>query len=586
MDRFNARGAGQTSARRATRSLLSLVALWATTVPGSVGAAAEALRFDWFEYTGRDPVLASPVPAGSYLNPILAGYYPDPSITRAGDHYYLVNSSFAHFPGIPIHESTDLVHWRLIGHALADPAALPFDGLDISRGVFAPAIQFHDGTFYIINTLVDSGGNFLVTASDPAGPWSAPTWLKEIDGIDPSLFFDVDGKAYIVNNGPPDSLPRYEGHRAIWMQEFDTATRKLVGPRRVLVDGGTDIAKQPIWIEGPHLYRIKGWYYLMCAEGGTGPGHSEVVFRAHSPWGPFQPYAGNPILTQRDLPANRADPVTNAGHADLVQMQDGSWWAVFLASRPYDGERYNTGRETFLLPVTWQDGWPVILPHGQPVPYLLAGPRAPQGRHTSRGGAPAGAAAAGAAAPGSDPLAGNFTLRDGFDGAALRPEWLQVYAPSRSWYELAGGALAIHPLHVDLDAKRNPAFLARRQQHLHFDASTQLAPPAAAGVAAGLAAWQNDRHWYFLGTRRGADALQLFLERDAGAGRQVIASVSLADVQALRLRISGDGGRYSFFYDAGSGWQPLLEHDDASILSTQVAGGFVGTVLGPFAREE
>lgn len=581
MDRSDARGAGQPAARVNVGSWRLLVALWAAVGSSAVGAAAEPQHFDWFEYTGRDPVLAAPLPPGSYRNPILAGYYPDPSVTRVGDRYYLVNSSFAHYPGIPIHESTDLVHWKLVGHALTDPAAMRFDGLDISRGVFAPAIQFHDGTYYIVNTLVDAGGNFLVTAKDPGGPWSAPTWLEGIDGIDPSLFFDVDGKAYILNNGPPAYPPRYEGHRAIWMQAFDTATRKPVGPRRVLVDGGTDLSKQPIWIEGPHLYRIHGWYYLMCAEGGTGPGHSEVVFRARSPWGPFVPHAGNPILTQRDLPADRADPVTNAGHADLVQMKDGSWWAVFLASRPYDGEHYNTGRETFLLPVSWHDGWPRILPQARAVPYQLAGPRALESARGSRAELPAGAAS-----PGADPLAGNFTLRDEFDGAALRPEWLQVYAPAQRWYELDAGTLAIHPLNVDLDAKRNPSFLARRQQHLHFDASTQLTPPSAAGVAAGLAAWQNDRHWYFLGTRRDGDTLQLFVERDAGAGRQVVASVAMAVAQSLRLRISGDGGRYSFLYDAGSGWQPLLEHDDASILSTQVAGGFVGTVIGPFAREE
>ena len=161
-------------------------------------------------------------------------------------------------------------------------------------------------------------------------------WLKEIDGIDPSFFFDDDGKAYVLNNGPPEGTPLYHGHRAIWIQEFDVAAGKLVGPRKVIVNGGVDLSKKPIWIEGPHLYRIKGWYYLMCAEGGTGRGHSEVIFRAKSPWGPFEPYAGNPILTQRDLPPDRPNAVTNAGHADLVQMKDGSWWAVFLASRPYE----------------------------------------------------------------------------------------------------------------------------------------------------------------------------------------------------------------------------------------------------------
>ncbi len=534
-------------------------------------SADEAVKFDWFEYTGRDATFADPLPAGSFSNPILAGYYPDPSVTRVGDKYYLVNSTFAHFPGIPIHESSDLVHWRLIGHALSDPAKISFDGLDISRGVFAPAISFHDGTFYILNTLVDAGGNFLVTASNPAGPWSDPIWLKDFDGIDPAFFFDVDGKAYIVNNGPPAYQPLYDGHRAIWMQEFDLATNKLVGPRKVLIDGGVDISKRPIWIEGPHLYRIKGWYYLMCAEGGTGPGHSEVVFRARSPWGPFEPFKGNPILTQRDLPAGRANPVTNAGHADLVQMKDGTWWAVFLASRPYSGERYNTGRETFLLPVSWQSGWPEILAHGQSIPYTLAGPHAMAGSH---------------AVPDFDVLAGNFTMRDEFDGSSLRPEWLQVHVPTQKWFELRDGVMTIHPLKVNLDAKRNVSFLARRQQHLHFDASTELTPPASGGVAAGLAAYQNQNNWYFLGTRRVGDELQVFLERHAGTALQIAAGRALAMTQALRLRISGDGGRYSFYYDTGQGWQALLENDDASILSSEVAGGFVGTVLGPFARQE
>lgn len=533
--------------------------------------AGESVRFDWFEYTGRDTTLAGPLPAGSFRNPILPGYFPDPSVVRVGDKYYLVNSSFAHFPGIPVHESSDLIHWRLISYALNEPASVNFDGLDISRGAFAPAISFHRGTFYIVNTLVDAGGNYFVTATNPAGPWSDPYWLKELDGIDPSFFFDVDGKAYIINNGPPAYRPLYEGHRAIWMQEFNLATRKLVGPRKVLVDGGVDISKRPIWIEGPHLYRIRNRYYLMCAEGGTGPEHSEVVFRAASPWGPFEPFKGNPILTQRDLPAERANPVTNAGHADLVQMKDGSWWSVFLASRPYEGNRYNTGRETFLLPVTWKNDWPVILDHGLSIPYTLTGPHA---------------MANSPAAPGDSELSGNFTARDEFDGSSLRPEWLQIYAPAQRWFELSDGAITIHPLRVNLDARRNASFLARRQQHLHFDASTQLTPPVSGGVAAGLAVYQSEHAWYFLGTRRVGDALQVFLERHAGSALQIAAGRGIDAPATLRLRISGDGGRYSFYYDAGQGWQPLLENDDASILSSEVAGGFVGAVLGPFARQE
>jgi alpha-N-arabinofuranosidase len=530
--------------------------------------ATDAAQFSWFEYTGRDPIYSAPLPKGSFHNPVLAGYYPDPSVTRVGDRYYLVNSTFAHWPGIPIHESTDLVHWKLIGHALTDPGKVSFDGLGISAGVFAPAIEYHDGRFYIVNTLVGAGGNFFVTATNPRGPWSDPVWLKGIDGIDPSFFFDTNGKAYIVNNGPPEEAPRYQGHRAIWIQEFDVRANQPIGPRKVLVNGGVDISRQPIWIEGPHLYRIDDWYYLMCAEGGTGRDHSEVVFRSKSPWGRFEPYADNPILTQRDLPENRANPVTNSGHADLVQMKDGSWWALFLASRPYQNYLFNTGRETFLLPVTWKDAWPVVLEHGKAIPTTLPGPKVMKDD------------------AGGDALSGNFTRRDDFDGP-LGPEWIQVHVPKETWYTLRSGSLTIKPRKTPLTAKTNPTFLARRQQHQDFDASTELSIPEA-GVAAGLAVFQNEDHWYFLGVRQRRDGLHLFIERDAGQGPATVASHVLgrAAQLPLRLRISGDGGAYTFHYDAGQGWQRLTAPDDATFLSTEKAGGFVGTVIGPYARNE
>ena len=535
-------------------------------------AAGDPALFDWFEYTGRDAAYDAPLPRGAFHNPILAGYYPDPSITRVGDRFYLVNSSFAHWPGIPIHESTDLVHWKLVGHALADPAKVSFDKLGTSRGVFAPAIDHHDGLFYVVNTLVDAGGNFFVTAENPAGPWSDPVWLPEIDGIDPAFFFDTDGKAYIVNNGPPEGAPLYNGHRAIWMQEFDVAARRLVGPRKVLVNGGVDLAKRPIWIEGPHLYHVGDWYFLMCAEGGTDRNHSEVIFRSKSPWGPFEPYAGNPILTQRDLPAERTSPVTNAGHADLVQMKDGSWWAVFLASRPYRDYLFNTGRETFLLPVSWKDGWPVILEHGQAIPLTLPGPKAMTA----------------ASARGADALSGNFTKREEFDGK-LGPEWMTVHVPKPSdGPVMARGRLQLPAVHdATLADKRHAGFLARRQQHQNFDATTELAD-SLPGIEAGLAAFQNESHWYFLGIREHAPSgVEVFLRRAAGAAVEELAStVAAPRNHAVKLRITGAGPNYSFYYDAGAGWRPLRENDDGTMLSTEKAGGFVGTVIGPYAQEK
>ena len=555
----------RSSAPLSAACLLALMCALAT--PASA-AQPDAVRYDWFEYTGKDAVFGGELPAGHYRNPILAGFYPDPSITRAGDKFYLVNSTFAYYPGIPVFESSDLVHWRQIGHVIDRPTMLNFDGLGISRGVFAPTIEFHDGTFYVVNTAVDSGGNFYVTAQNPAGPWSDPIWLRGLDGIDPSFFFDDDGKVYLLNNGPPEGTPQYDGHRAIWIQEIDLGTRKLVGPRKVLVNGGVDFAKQPIWIEGPHLYKREGWYYLMCAEGGTGPDHSQVILRSRSPWGPFEPYAGNPILTQRDLPPDRFNAVTNAGHADLIEARDGSWWAVFLASRPYERVHYNTGRETFLLPVSWQDGWPIILERGSPIPYVNAGPTFMSGDSQA-------------------PLTGNFTWRDDFD-ARLQPEWLQVRVPMRPWHEVtsAPGWLSIRPLPLGLHELGNPSFLARRQQHLAFEASTALRVPSQ-GVAAGVAAFQSENYWYFFGVRRRGAQLELFLEQKANGPVRTLATATLPASTQIKLRVSGHSADYAFAYDAdGAGWQTLLDDVDGRVLSTERAGGFVGAVVGPYARRE
>ena len=564
----------------------SIIALGLTLFAlSSLAARAQqpAVSFDWFEYTGHDPVFEQPLPAGSYRNPILAGFYPDPSITRAGGSYYLVNSTFTYLPGIPVFESADLVHWRQIGNVIDRPSELNFDGLSVSRGLFAPSIRFHRGVYYLLNTAVDAGGNYLSVAYDPAGPWSDPIWLPQLDGIDPSLFFDDDGRSYLLNNGPPPGTPRYDGHRAIWMQQFDLATRRLIGRRSVLLDGGVDRAEKPVWIEGPHLYKRRGWYYLMCAEGGTGTQHSEVVLRSRSPWGPYRPYPGNPILTQRDLAADRADAIADAGHADLVEAPDGRWWAVFLAVRTYDEVHYNTGRETFLLPVTWKDDWPVILPHGKTIPYLAASPPGPVGNSA------AGAVVAASARPSS----GNFSWRDAFDAASLQSAWLQVRTPRVPWLDLQSrpGWLTIHALPASLDTLGNPSFLARRPQHTNFEASTALELPPSGSVAAGIAVFQNENYWYFLGARRHDGQLQVFLEKDAGHGATIAASAATtaaapASGMALtRLKVTAQARRYSFFYGSDDGgWQILLQDDDGVFLSTDIAGGFVGTVLGPYAR--
>jgi alpha-N-arabinofuranosidase len=323
------------------------------------------------------------------------------------------------------------------------------------------------------------------------------------------------------------------------------------------------------------------------------------VLRSRSPWGPFKPFAGNPILTQRDLPGNRANPIANAGHADLVEAGDGRWWAVFLASRPYEIVHYNTGRETFMLPVTWRDGWPSILAAGKEIPYAAVGPStAGTNEVSTTGGRPYA------------PATGNFTWRDEFDSPVLQRPWMYVRVPKQPWADLMRrpGWLTISALRTPLESLQNMSFLARRQQHLAFDASTELEIPRESGIAVGLAAFQNENYWYFLAVRRRAapsvpgdasvrpqpaeaaqhaPAFELFLERRGGKQTETVARVALDDGARVKLKIAANARAYSFYFDEdGSGWKPLRENDDGSILSTDVAGGFVGAFVGPYARAE
>lgn len=544
-------------------SLLALVAC-------SQAPLAASVNFYQFSYEGNDRVFSAPLAAGEFRNPILSGFYPDPSITRVGDDYYLVNSSFSYSPGVPIFHSKDLVNWKSLGHVLTTATQLPLAKQSSSRGIYAPTLRYHEGVFYLITTLTDVRGNFLVTATNPAGPWSEPVLLPEIGGIDPDIFFDDDGKAYIAHNDAPQGEPLYEGHRAIWLWEFDVKNKKVVKDSgRVIVNGGADITQKPIWIEGPHIYKINGWYYLLCAEGGTGMDHSAVIFRSKSLQEPFVPSDKNPILTQRDLPADRPNPVTTAGHADLVQAPNGDWWAVFLATRSYEQKYFNTGRETFLLPVTWKDGWPVILERGKEVPYQLPAPNI----KTKTADA--------------DTLNGNFSWQDNFSSKKLGFEWQWLRQSDTPFYHFTRTGIALEALDIKLDSLEQPAFLGRRQQHMHFSASTRLDLPPAK-TSAGISAFQGEQHHYYFGVRKIRGGTELFIEQANKTAPQVIHRQQVNDLKLpVQLSIQGDAGKISFYYHNKNGEQKtVLENADAKLLSTETAGGFVGTFLGMHARAE
>ena len=527
--------------------------------------------FEYLKYSGNDPVYNSIVAEpDEYLNPILAGFYPDPSITRVGKDYYLVNSTFAFFPGIPVFHSTDLVNWEQIGSVLDRSTQVSFDSLGISQAVFAPAISYHDSIFYVVNTIVGGIGNFVVTAKDPAGPWSDPIQLP-FEGIDPSLFFDDDGKAYMVNNGAPDYPPTYNGHRAIWMQEFDYDSMKMKGPRKVIIDGGSDISKKPIWIEGPHVYKVNGYYYLSAAEGGTFEDHSQVIFRSKNVWGPYIPWDKNPILTQRNLPADRPYPVTSTGHMDMVETQNGEWWAVFLGCTPYEHNYYNTGRQTFLLPVNWENNWPTVLKNLEEVPYKHSKPDLPEAEKASV------------------PMNGNFTLTEEFNDTLLPLNFNFIRIPESKWYTIQNGKLLIKARNQSLSEVSQPSFIGRRQQHDYCEVETELQfEPTDNGDKAGLAVFQNEQHYYLLAITMKADEKHIVLEKSSPKGVVEITDSTVAQSDnPIQLRIKARGAYYDFYYSENdSVWNEIGTGLDARLLSTAEAGGFVGAYFGMYAYTE
>jgi alpha-N-arabinofuranosidase len=542
---------------------MAIIAVAAGALASTVASAGPA-RFGRFTYRGQAREAVA-IGAGQFRNPILPGYYPDPSVTRVGDDYYLVNSSFAHFPGLPVFRSKDLVNWVQISNAVDRSGQVDLSGRTVSEGLFAPDISYHAGTFFIVNTCVKCGGNFVITATNPAGPWSNPIWLG-FEGIDPSIFWEGD-RAYVVNNGMPNEVPRYEGHRAIWMQEFDWRRRKMVGERTQIVNGGVDIAQKPIWIEGPHLLARDGFHYLIAAEGGTSEQHSEVVFRSTALRGPYLPFAGNPILTQRDLDPKRTKPITSAGHAKFVETQDGKWWATFLATRPYQDDLYNIGRETFLLPVDWRDGWPHILSSGAPIPVTVARPnlpRQPKGQTVS---------------------AGDAAYTDSFDAPRLAVSWAGIRNPKQPIYRVDQGMLVLDGAAQLGDVAGVPAFLGRRQQHAIASISATLRyTPDEDGDRAGLAAIQNDRSFLVFGVTRidGKPVVALYT-RDAATSDTLVATAPIVTSGPISLTIRADGGTMAFDYAVGGVRKTLKASVDVTFLSTKRAGGFVGTVIGPYA---
>ncbi len=481
--------------------------------------------------------------AATFQNPILSGFHSDPSICRVGDDYYLVTSTFEYFPGVPIFYSRDLVNWRQIGHVLTRPSQLPLERSRASGGIYAPTIRYHDGTFYMVTTNTSGMGNFYVTATDPAGPWSEPIRLDR-EGIDPSLLFDDDGKVYYTRHvGGGDGY--------IGTQELDLAAGKLVGEMKN-VWGGTG----GVWAEGPHIYKIDGKYYVMIAEGGTSFNHKVTIARSDSPWGPYEACPKNPILTHAGEPER---PIQALGHADLVETPAG-WWTVCLGIRPQGGPFHHIGRETFLAPVAWSDGWPLMGINGRlepemPAPALEPHPWPAEPR------------------------------RDDFEDSALAFAWNFLRNPRDADWSLAErpGFLRLNGSAVTLTEADSPAFVGRRQTALGCRAAVQLEfDPKRDGEEAGIVVRGNDKHHVQLGITRRDGQRVIFLRRVVdGVPVEPVIDAPAPD-GPLTLIVSATPLEYQFSYENATGggmFGSVLTKD----LASETIGGFTGVYFGMYA---
>lgn len=488
----------------------------------------------------------------TYQNPIIPGFYPDPSICRVGEDYYLVNSSFEFYPGTPLWHSKDLVHWEQIGNILNRDSQLLLENCSTSGGIYACTIRCHEGRFYMVTTNVSNGGNFYVWTDDMNGDWSDPIYVNQ-GGIDPSLFWDDDGTAYFLSNASgPDGRP------TISQCIINLENGEKLTPTRSIWNGTG--GKCP---EGPHMYKINGLYYLMIAEGGTEYGHMQTIARSSSVWGPFEACPHNPILSHRDV-SPRESEFQALGHSDLVQDPQGQWWIVFHAIRPSQFMLHHIGRETMLAPVTWDDdGWPVVnvgAPIANPmeVPGDLGDCRV------------------------------SCSAREEFDGDALGLAWCFLRNPDRSRYSLTKkkGFLTIEGMGLGLDDIGSPSFLGRRQPQFNLRAEALMELPALAeNAAAGITVFHTNQHHYdIVVTKRNGKRIAVLRKRVADI---LVESepVVLPDSGALLLRIDAQRLLYTFQIGTEERNLQTLGTGTSQLLSTECTNcTFTGCFLGMFAE--
>lgn len=511
-----------------------------------------------------------------YSNPIVKGMNPDPSICRVGEDYYLITSSFGFYPGIPIYHSRDLVNWELIGHGIHSPDQLKLrNSKEDALNIYAATIRYYKGIFYIITTNVGrnhADRNFIITAKNPKGPWSKAHYIKNAPRIDPSLFFDDNGKVYYTGNDISEN-PVFEKQRNIWMQEIDLETFQLVGKKVVVIDPGKYYkefvlaekkSKYLTFYEGPHIYKKEGKYYLLVSHGGTFWDHAVSIWKSDKIFGPYKMYEKNPIATNRDF--SKEAYIHHTGHADLVQTQNNEWWMVMLGVRPYGGNYTNLGRETCLVPVDWSGTWPIVNPLG-PVGRVMPVHRKPS-------------------LPKQPLLEKNN--RDNFKSKELGLQWNFMQTPIKSWWSLneSLGYLKIKLRPEIIEAKVNPSFIGKRQAHKNFTAITKMEfEPKSENEIAGMVLTRDvDNQFQLVCTLKdGKKQLQL-IRKVFNEQKTVVIKEATVSGKSIYLKMEVLEQLITFsFSEDGENWTELVKDQDATIFSlAQKTGRFTGTFVGMY----
>ena len=518
---------------------------------------------------------------GYFINPIISGAHPDPSICRVGDDYYIVNSSFEYFPGLPIHHSKDLVNWELIGYGLhrEDQCNGEMNLVDVQSdgGIHAPTIRYHKGTFYIITTNVYNSGdgnpglmrNFIITAKNPSGPWSKPHIIEGAPGIDPDIFFDDNGKVYFTGTHSPGDM-NSNGIGEIWIQELDIKKWKLVGKRHTVWDGIFGCCT-----EGPHIYKEHGLYYLLVAEGGTGKNHAVMIAASENILGPYEENQRNPILTTRHLSNNYF--VNSTGHADMIELEDGRWYMVSLGKRnDLDGDA-NMGRETYLMPMQWESTivkWEQVSEdRWEPLRYLFP-VVAPLTGKVERF----------TPLPFTDrPQYINNTVIDDFLNENLDLRWTFIRVPEEKTYSLLEnpGFLRLYSKPGKIEDRKRFSLVGFRQKESDFEFEVKMNfLPNKDKVESGVIHYQKE--WNYLTNTVIKKRKKYYLEQKLKEKGKEVVTLKKTILKGydgnIILKVKSKKDRYDFFYSLndGSSFDYFTSIEAIKVLDRNYTGALLG----------